>query len=260
MPLSGVFGYFGQREANKTNIKLAEQARQHDVSMWERTNQYNTPQMQMQRFKEAGLNPNLIYGQGSEGNASQAPKAPIPEVQNELASLSQMSALPVISMYQDWRVKNAQIDNLEAQAAATKQNAALTALRQTTQEYTNQRLGDEKHFWYDNAKEKSYQIQGQSQLMRFKAQTAQKMFNEALPTQIKSIILRNNLLDQQIKGQRLENDLNEKLKPFGASSRDPLLQRLIMMIMSPKSGSKGPNILNDPLGHLKYSIKHPFGK
>lgn len=31
---------------------------------------YNTPKMQMQRFQEAGLNPNLVYGQGSPGNQS----------------------------------------------------------------------------------------------------------------------------------------------------------------------------------------------
>lgn len=31
-------------------------------------NQYNTPVNQMQRFADAGLNPNLIYGMGSNGN------------------------------------------------------------------------------------------------------------------------------------------------------------------------------------------------
>lgn len=31
-------------------------------------NEYNTPANQMQRFKDAGLNPNLVYGLGSNGN------------------------------------------------------------------------------------------------------------------------------------------------------------------------------------------------
>ena len=30
--------------------------------MWRETNKYNLPKNQMARFKEAGLNPNLIYG------------------------------------------------------------------------------------------------------------------------------------------------------------------------------------------------------
>lgn len=34
---------------------------------WRLQNEYNSPQQQMQRFKEAGLNPNLIYGQMNNG-------------------------------------------------------------------------------------------------------------------------------------------------------------------------------------------------
>lgn len=36
-------------------------------------NQYNSPEQQMQRLKNAGLNPNLMYGQGNTGNQQQAP-------------------------------------------------------------------------------------------------------------------------------------------------------------------------------------------
>lgn len=42
---------------------------------WDRQNAYNAPKAQMERFKEAGLNPNLIYGQGTPGNASATPLA-----------------------------------------------------------------------------------------------------------------------------------------------------------------------------------------
>lgn len=41
-----------------------------NVANWEREMQYNTPSAQMQRYKDAGLNPNLIYGQGSSGTTS----------------------------------------------------------------------------------------------------------------------------------------------------------------------------------------------
>ena len=137
---SGYWGYKGQQSANKTNIQLAQQSREHDVNMWNQQNQYNTPQQQMQRLTEAGLNPHLMYGQGNTGNAASPQKAPVPQVENELSSLSQMSLAPVISMYQDWRVKNAQIENLNANADATRQNATLTALRQLTQQYTNTKM------------------------------------------------------------------------------------------------------------------------
>lgn len=58
---------------NKANRKFAvdqyERQRSDAIDFWNMQNAYNTPQAQMERFKAAGLNPNLIYGRGSEGNA-----------------------------------------------------------------------------------------------------------------------------------------------------------------------------------------------
>lgn len=45
-----------------TNERLYQMQRADAVSDWNRNNAYNSPAQQMQRFKEAGLNPNLIYG------------------------------------------------------------------------------------------------------------------------------------------------------------------------------------------------------
>lgn len=41
---------------------------QYNEKMWHQLNDYNSPQAQMERFRKAGLNPHLIYGQ--MGNAS----------------------------------------------------------------------------------------------------------------------------------------------------------------------------------------------
>lgn len=56
--------------------RLNDAAYAHDVDMWNRANEYNSPASQMQRLKAAGLNPNLAYGSGSvAGNTtSQLPK------------------------------------------------------------------------------------------------------------------------------------------------------------------------------------------
>jgi hypothetical protein len=43
------------------------QNRKNALADWNMQNAYNSPQQQMQRFKEAGLNPNLIYSQMSNG-------------------------------------------------------------------------------------------------------------------------------------------------------------------------------------------------
>lgn len=59
------------RETNATNKSIAERNNQFNYEMWQRNNDYNSPLSQIQRFKEAGLNPALIYGSsGNAGNSS----------------------------------------------------------------------------------------------------------------------------------------------------------------------------------------------
>ena len=75
--IGGIANLFGQSKAQKQNNRfIAEQNQKNmdfQIDMFNRTNAYNSPAQQMARFKEAGLNPHLIYGQGSSGNASPAP-------------------------------------------------------------------------------------------------------------------------------------------------------------------------------------------
>lgn len=52
----------------------AELAYQRSMSSWHMQNEYNSPEEQMKRFMAAGLNPHLIYGQGSPGQASAPPQ------------------------------------------------------------------------------------------------------------------------------------------------------------------------------------------
>lgn len=52
----------------------AELAYQRSLDMWHMQNAYNSPQAQMQRFQQAGLNPHLIYGQGTPGQAMAPPQ------------------------------------------------------------------------------------------------------------------------------------------------------------------------------------------
>lgn len=80
---------------------------QLNIQNWNMQNEYNTPAAQMQRFKDAGLNPNLIYGQtnmaGSVGSVS-APKTP--SLNDVMAIFSQVMAIKQIG---------AQIANLRQQ-------------------------------------------------------------------------------------------------------------------------------------------------
>lgn len=60
-----------QKLANEGNINLARENNNFNLEMWRRNNEYNSPSSQMQRYKDAGLNPALIYGSsGNAGNSS----------------------------------------------------------------------------------------------------------------------------------------------------------------------------------------------
>lgn len=65
-----------QQEENRLNreynLSLAKMQNQWNIEQWNRENAYNTPEAQMQRYIEAGLNPDLIYGQ--QNMSAQSPQ------------------------------------------------------------------------------------------------------------------------------------------------------------------------------------------
>nr|QJB19785.1 MAG: DNA pilot protein [Microvirus sp.] len=81
-----------KENVNKTiaaNRELAAYAYSKDLEMWNRANEYNSPKQQMERLADAGLNPNLVYGNGSVvGNTSTAtPQYKAPDVKYDYAPL-----------------------------------------------------------------------------------------------------------------------------------------------------------------------------
>lgn len=64
------------RQQKKSNLELAKFQADANEAYIDKQNKYNTPANQMARFQEAGLNPNLIYGQGNPGNQSSPAQMP----------------------------------------------------------------------------------------------------------------------------------------------------------------------------------------
>lgn len=69
-------GLIGQKKQYKFNKRLAQFQHLKNMELLKYQLDYNSPEAQMARFKEAGLNPNLVYDKGDAGNMSQAPKYP----------------------------------------------------------------------------------------------------------------------------------------------------------------------------------------
>jgi len=104
---SGITSIINTNKTIKAQRKLAEYAYQKDLEMWNRANEYNSPEAQMLRLTKAGLNPNLVYGSGSVvGNTTtQTPKYQMysPEYKYEVPQIN--TILQTLSQYQDYQNK-----------------------------------------------------------------------------------------------------------------------------------------------------------
>jgi len=126
-----------QREENRLNRyynqMLARQQNQWNLEQWNRENAYNSPLAQMYRLRQAGLNPDLMYGQGTTGNSAGSPEmtsgAPS-EPQDMSAMLSKRSfgqtMQQILDREQQRRMNEAQIEAIKANT--NKTNAETTGI------------------------------------------------------------------------------------------------------------------------------------
>lgn len=99
--------------------------RQDALSDWTAQNEYNSPAAQMQRLVAAGLNPNLVYGHGS--NASNAGNVRSSSPSSINLEVPRFDVGSVVGSYLDTQMKQAQIDNLKAQNTVITQEAIYKA-------------------------------------------------------------------------------------------------------------------------------------
>ena len=111
-----------------------EKAYQRSLNMWNLQNEYNSPTQQMARIRAAGLNPNLVYGNGVAGNSSGS----TPQYEPAKFNAPTMQAYrgwnlgisDAISQFLAYRTANAQVDNMEAQNSLIRQQPATEATKQ----------------------------------------------------------------------------------------------------------------------------------
>lgn len=133
------------RDTNKANMEIAkyqaqwqqqenEKAYQRSLNMWNLQNEYNSPTQQMARIRAAGLNPNLVYGNGVTGNSSGS----TPQYEPAKFNAPTMQAYrgwnlgisDAISQFLAYRTVKAQVDNMEAQNSLIRQQTATEATKQ----------------------------------------------------------------------------------------------------------------------------------
>lgn len=106
---------------NEFNAAEAEKARQFQLDMWNRTNDYNSASSQRQRLEEAGLNPYLMMNGGSagtaqsSGNSSSATAAPPLSMQRQDFSGLSNTLSSALQIANQSKVADAQVQNLQGQ-------------------------------------------------------------------------------------------------------------------------------------------------
>lgn len=115
--LDFIGGMFGARQQRKTQEMLNERQYNHDLAMMKYQLDYNDPESQMQRFKDAGLNPHLIYGQGTPGNLDSPPRYP-----------SQQA--PSVEHFSNLGTSLAQIQLMQSQAKLTDTKVQESTVKQ----------------------------------------------------------------------------------------------------------------------------------
>ena len=117
---------------NEFNAREAEKARQFQLNMWSRENEYNTASAQRQRLAEAGLNPYLMMDgssagmAGSTGSTSQAQaSSPLQYNPMDYSSFASTIARAAEMSYQS-RQSNAMAENLQGQKDLSRAQAMQT--------------------------------------------------------------------------------------------------------------------------------------
>lgn len=158
---SGLANLFtGQGMSRRQNKRM--------VDFWRMQNEYNHPTQQMARLKEAGLNPNLMYGQSASGATGTAgpvgkPDMVKPDFQNPIQNLT---------AYADVKQRNAQTNLLNTQNSVAIQDAALRSAQAASQRLQNVKTDAEARVW-NQLQDTSLQIQ-ESTLDTLKLETVKR--------------------------------------------------------------------------------------
>ncbi|QRV61945.1 DNA pilot protein [Microvirus sp.] len=130
-------GLFNTGTQFVTSKKLMDYQNQLNIQNWKMANEYNSPKAQMERYKAAGLNPNLVYGslgQTAAGNLS----SPSSNGINPRTQLGGSAASFLIAAAQAKNMK-LQNSNIEEQNNQIRANIAKTnAETRNIEENTNQ--------------------------------------------------------------------------------------------------------------------------
>jgi len=236
------------------NEKMADTTNQRNIDFWNMQNEYNNPQEQMKRLQAAGLNPNLVYGNGAVANSATSIKAEAPQSWNPKAPEYDLGspARQGIDRYFDTQMKQAQLKNLEAQNTVIQEEALLKQSQRINLDQSND-FAATRFPW--EIQDRPYQAEMRKEDLRRLQIGNQSNFDEnerrnimLAPTldaaiqrvsNMKIEASRNQYDIQRIQSEtnRIRQDvrlkaLDENLKKLGIQPSDPIYLRIITQLLN----------------------------
>ena len=121
-----------QRQENalnrQYNLMLARLQNKWNIDQWQRENDYNSPTAQMARYRAAGLNPNLIYGQQNTAASSPTLTAGASSAPQDMSAIGQKRNFgQAMQEMLNVEMQKAQIEAIKAGTENTKANTEKTS-------------------------------------------------------------------------------------------------------------------------------------
>ncbi|QCS37074.1 DNA pilot protein [Tortoise microvirus 49] len=231
-----------QTQQFEANQALMNQQQDFNLRFWNLENQYNTPSKQMQRYKDAGLNPALMYSQGDSGNAgsidavtpqnvdySAYANTPQPTSNAEIAGNTLGSSMARfadgIAMFQKIRSNEAEIEkqNIQNDILANEASYANDFYMRRNSLMANEYYRNGGDLWLTDADElrELYlsQARGQARLTSERAITEsvrQSLMRAGIKVNTKQL----DIMEQSLKNAVLQGDILNTQSQFDRASFD----------------------------------------
>ena len=181
------------RETNEMNYKIHQEDIQHQIDMFNRTNEYNTPEQQVSRLRAAGINPSAVLGSDGQRAGVSAVMPSVPAAPQMLAGhVNPIDLSPSLKVLQDSVSQMFQNQNIDLQ----------------NQEKRFELLHMEERFQLDMAYKKAEIDEKLANKDLSKAER-DKLVSEKESIQ-QNIDLHNRIKDDLVKKYRLDNDRVEQ--------------------------------------------------
>jgi ribosomal protein L25 (general stress protein Ctc) len=276
--MTGFFGQFGQRRRQLRDRKyyenltkemqertfgnnkaLMEMQQKFDRGMFDYSNAYNTPAAQMRRLKQAGLNPALMYGQGTTGNtnASMPTADTIPttfsgaEIAQSAAAGAQMS------------VMNSQVQLNKANAIAKGIDSAVNAgqygIAKQLSQFQMQNLAKDIEVKNQNISESIARIKNVSADTRLKAQQKLTLMSQEDLNKATALFTKQKT-DKGVTGSTIFDTLSAVgLDPVNNDTDRVIVQGIIGAQLGLASLEKLTSILGSKVAKLVWDKFFPKG-